>query len=1089
MLSLLPVRGLAAEARTGAAPPAAEEIVYRHWEDLSACDSAVFSVGEWDDSGVFVDGVYEGYRAQLDEAGQGVYDLLREAAKDMWAVSSEQSLTITADTTAPDWSAQVLAPAWYALERDHPEWPWLRGEGVTFSVPVLEEAQVTITITGIAEEVLSGREALSAAVEEGVAEIPADIEAGDRLQMIHDYLCRRAVYDREADFGQTAYSALVNGRASSAGYAAAFKLLCDALGFPCVHVSGLGVQNTGMESHDWNYVKVWNWWYAVDATWDDIREDAEFIACDFLLAGGDTLNCELRFQESHLECNVWSGSEGTTDAVAFPYPMLYPEALLPRKTVAVFGTMYAQVSAGQTLGSITEFDYSPSFVMTVEGEEFSAYRSCWKEDPNTVLSEPGEYEYYLFILPADRSDGPFADDVAKVVVTVTMTQRTLAAAVQGTVDKVYDGTAGAGTLNGSVVLEGVAGADQVFVTAIPGPYPGASAGEDYPVVLTLSPLFGADADKYVLPPQTLTASGRILPKPLTGAAVVQDGVLTYHGGAQTGAFTVTLDGETLTPGRDYTISGGQAIDAGETAVTVTGMGNYTGTAGGRMVIEKAEPSCSIPEGLEAAPGAPLSTVPLPSGWAWLAPETEAASTGAFPAVYTPADPANYCSVERDLTVTVQSESAPEAPGTSGGSGGDTENSGGDTGDSSGDTSGSGEGTGGSGGGSGSSGGGSAGSNGSAASSGSVSTEQSGGSASVTTIAPASTVVDGTAVAAVSSSDMAEAVAQARTGGSGEVVIAPKTAGDLERVQVSIPAWSVGQVGSRTGADLTICTPIASVTVANRSLAGLSASGGSVVAAVEHTGGSVYALSITAGGRAVESLDGGVTLRLPCPGADPGTVAVLLQDDGSRLVLRRSAAVDGVLTVPLSGPAQVEIVSNGRSFDDVSASSWAYGAVSFASGHGLFSGTGANTFSPDLNMTRGMLAAVLHNLADNPDSAHSAAFSDVDSGVYYADAVAWAFEQGIVSGYGSGVFGAEDSVTREQLAVMLYRTAGSPSAGNGGSRGFADSEAIGGYASTAMDWAVETGIINGVGNGRLDPQGLATRAQVAQMLKNYVESRF
>ena len=88
-----------------------------------------------------------------------------------------------------------------------------------------------------------------------------------------------------------------------------------------------------------------------------------------------------------------------------------------------------------------------------------------------------------------------------------------------------------------------------------------------------------------------------------------------------------------------------------------------------------------------------------------------------------------------------------------------------------------------------------------------------------------------------------------------------------------------------------------------------------------------------------------------------------------------------------------------------------------------------------------------------------------------------------------MFGAEDSVTREQLAVMLYRTAGSPSAGKGGSGGFADSEAIGGYASTAMDWAVETGIINGVGNGRLDPQGLATRAQVAQMLKNYVESRF
>jgi len=104
---------------------------------------------------------------------------------------------------------------------------------------------------------------------------------------------------------------------------------------------------------------------------------------------------------------------------------------------------------------------------------------------------------------------------------------------------------------------------------------------------------------------------------------------------------------------------------------------------------------------------------------------------------------------------------------------------------------------------------------------------------------------------------------------------------------------------------------------------------------------------------------------------------------------------------------------------------------------------------------------------------------------FQDAVAWAAAEGIVGGYGNGMFGPNDNITREQLAVMLWRYAGSPAATDKELH-FTDADKASGYALEALRWAVENGILNGYGDGRLGPQGLATRAQVAQMLMNFLK---
>lgn len=171
------------------------------------------------------------------------------------------------------------------------------------------------------------------------------------------------------------------------------------------------------------------------------------------------------------------------------------------------------------------------------------------------------------------------------------------------------------------------------------------------------------------------------------------------------------------------------------------------------------------------------------------------------------------------------------------------------------------------------------------------------------------------------------------------------------------------------------------------------------------------------------------------------------------------------------------------FADVDTEAWYGEAVRFVTENDLMNGHDDGSFRPGENLTRAQLVQILYNREGRPAVTGGGAFADVPAGQWYADAVAWASADGVVYGYG-GRFDPEGRITREQLAVMLWRYAGSPAAGDG-TLDFADAASCGSYALEAMKWAVEQGIVNGSG-GLLDPQGPATRAQTAQMLMNFLE---
>ncbi len=175
------------------------------------------------------------------------------------------------------------------------------------------------------------------------------------------------------------------------------------------------------------------------------------------------------------------------------------------------------------------------------------------------------------------------------------------------------------------------------------------------------------------------------------------------------------------------------------------------------------------------------------------------------------------------------------------------------------------------------------------------------------------------------------------------------------------------------------------------------------------------------------------------------------------------------------------------FTDVSESDWYYEAVRFVQERGLMNGYSDGRFGANDTLSRAQLAQILFNKEGRPVVNYLLDFSDVAGEAWYTEAIRWATSQGIVGGYGNGTFGPNDPITREQLAVMLWQYSGSPAATNKELH-FNDEREISGFSLEAMRWAVENRILNGDGDGRLGPQGQATRAQVAQMLKNFIENQ-
>ena len=176
----------------------------------------------------------------------------------------------------------------------------------------------------------------------------------------------------------------------------------------------------------------------------------------------------------------------------------------------------------------------------------------------------------------------------------------------------------------------------------------------------------------------------------------------------------------------------------------------------------------------------------------------------------------------------------------------------------------------------------------------------------------------------------------------------------------------------------------------------------------------------------------------------------------------------------------------NSFTDVRSTDWFSDAVSYVQERGLMSGTSATHFSPNEPTTRAMLVTILYRAAGQPETTGQSSFADVLARDYFANAVAWASENNIVTGYSRTRFGSNDPVSREQIATLLWRYAGSPSAGS--AQNFADRNQISDYAADAVNWARANSIVNGRPGNRFDPKANATRAEVATILCNFLSQQ-
>ena len=177
------------------------------------------------------------------------------------------------------------------------------------------------------------------------------------------------------------------------------------------------------------------------------------------------------------------------------------------------------------------------------------------------------------------------------------------------------------------------------------------------------------------------------------------------------------------------------------------------------------------------------------------------------------------------------------------------------------------------------------------------------------------------------------------------------------------------------------------------------------------------------------------------------------------------------------------------FTDVSEKDWFYSDVMFVYENGLMLGTSKALFSPHGTATRGMMATILWRMEGSPAPKGKNSFTDVEAGKWYADAITWTAENGIFAGYGKDKFGPDDPITREQLAAIFYRYAdykGYDLTVKGNLDKFKDADKITDYAKTAMQWAVGSGLMKGKSGNLLDPQGTATRAEIAAMLHRFIE---
>lgn len=266
----------------------------------------------------------------------------------------------------------------------------------------------------------------------------------------------------------------------------------------------------------------------------------------------------------------------------------------------------------------------------------------------------------------------------------------------------------------------------------------------------------------------------------------------------------------------------------------------------------------------------------------------------------------------------------------------------------------------------------------------------------------------------------------------------------------------------------------------------------------------YHINVTSGGKHISDMGGKVSVHAPYelrPGEKGnGLIVYYVDDNGNKeacetsydSVRKRVNWKTDYLSVYMIGYDEGNVnpdTGAGNPFTDVSETDWFFEDVMFVYDNGLMVGTSDTTFSPYGDTSRAMVATVLWRMEGSPAQEGDDPFTDTESGAWYSDGITWAAEAGIAEGYGGGLFGPNDPVTREQLAAFFYRYAeyrGYDLSPTDDLSGFTDADSVSDWAQEAMKWAIGSGLIAGRDDKRIDPQATATRAEFAAMLHRFIE---
>ena len=293
-------------------------------------------------------------------------------------------------------------------------------------------------------------------------------------------------------------------------------------------------------------------------------------------------------------------------------------------------------------------------------------------------------------------------------------------------------------------------------------------------------------------------------------------------------------------------------------------------------------------------------------------------------------------------------------------------------------------------------------------------------------------------------------------------------------------------------DGTITTPDQKLTITQRSSGG--GGGGAAVTTYKVTLDKVTNGTVKASTSSVEKGKTVTITATPAEGYETASVNVTDALGKSVDVTKNSDGTykftmpDGNVTVKAEFAKKAENDTVCADMKDIDQSKWYHEAVHYVVEKGIMNGYNKNEFGPNDTLSRAMLAQILYNNAGKPTASNATSCSDIKPGDWFASAVNWASANNIVTGFTDGTFKPNANITREQLAVMLYRYAGQP-ATTGSLANFTDAASVSGYAQQAMQWATANGIITGNGSATtLDPQGNATRAQAAAMIMRYLEKK-